>query len=172
MVRMNRFKFIFHFSLLFLLSIFLSSCICDNTHRNLDKPHIQNGIVLTFATEAAVAAYTYHYSTYQQDFLYTSQYFTPQGWNYFRAILEQSGDLNRVIKRKMIVSAIVINPPVLLGEGIYAGRYGWNIHVPLLVVYQNNKEIIKRNVMANLTVVRTPQIVGSRGLGVESFLAG
>jgi len=154
----------------------LSGCMAQTNGVSvgtLNKPNASPDIVLSWASEAAVAAYTYDYANYQTSLQTTSRYFTPGSWKSFMAALVASGNLTKIIKNKMTVSATVIGKPVLLAQGELAGRYSWRIQLPLLVTYQGAKTTTyQQSIIVTMLVVRTSPLEGSAGgLGIKQFIA-
>jgi intracellular multiplication protein IcmL len=172
MFSLERVSCIFTAIFILVFNLFLTSCASSSPNQNLNKPLASPAPVVAFANDAAVAANTYNYQTYQQTFQVVAQnYFTPEGWVAFKSALEQSGNLETAVAKKMVVSAVATGVPVILDQGVQAGRYAWNVQVPLLVTYENAKVKQQRNILVNMTVVRMPQVVGASGLGVQTFVA-
>ena len=73
----------------------------------LDRPIVNDQSILRWATTAAVSAYTFNFLNYRQQLQTASQYFTEDGWQNYMAKLQQSGNLDSVIKRQLIVLSLI-----------------------------------------------------------------
>ena len=77
----------------------------------LDIPVVSASALLQWANQAAVAAFSYNFANYRQALQDASEYFTPEGWKDFQAALESSNNLNAVITKKLVVSAVATGAP-------------------------------------------------------------
>ena len=70
----------------------------------LEVPMVSASALLSWANQAAVAAFSYNFANYRQALQDASDYFTPEGWKDFQAALESSNNLSAVITKKLVVS--------------------------------------------------------------------
>lgn len=140
------------------------------TTESVNQPNMPAISLLVWANEAAVTAYSYDFVHYRKELQTASQYFTPEGWKKFKEALDKSGNLDTVISKKLVVSAVATGVPVILEQGVNTGKYFWKVEMPMLVTYQNNSFIKNQNLVATMLVVRTPKNIGTRGLGIEQFV--
>ena len=137
----------------------------------LSQPNLSKAAVLQWASTAAVSAYTYNFVNYRKAFQDTSKYFTPEGWQEFMTKLENSQNLEAMKQKKLVVSAVATGAPVILQEGLVAGRYAWKIQMPLLVTYQSTSQQIQQSLLLTLMVTRTPTLNSPEGIGIAQFAA-
>jgi len=71
----------------------------------------------------------------------------------------------------MLVTAVATNAPVILSQGATQGIYRWQVSMPLLVIYQDPNTQAKQNLLVTMDIVRTKEFIGTRGLGISSFIA-
>lgn len=170
---------IFLFLLAISVSIALTGCMpkVEKTEFNgvsastLNKPNVPMSTVLVWANEAAAAVYSYDFVTYQKQLQTASQYFTPEGWQTYMTALTASGNLDKVVAHKMVVSAVDTGAPIILSQGELAGRYSWKVQMPLLVTYQNASIYQEQHLVITMLIVRTSPIENTRGLGIQQFVA-
>ena len=111
----------------------------------LDMPNQSDSAVLQWANEAAIAAYTYNFVNYNNELRGAARYFTRTGWGQFLAALKSSGSLETVKQKKLIVSAVATQAPIILKKGPLNGRYSWRIQMPINVTYQSASEFKKND---------------------------
>jgi len=139
-----------------------------NEYGSLTTP-VQETSIIAWANEAAISAYTYNFASYQKDFQKTSAYFTPKAWREFLSALKHSGNLETVIKKKLVISAVTTNKSHILEEGVKEGTYTWVVQVPLEVQYQSAFHNQKHPVLVTMTIERTPPHNGNKYLGITQF---
>lgn len=136
----------------------------------LDMPNQSDSAVIQWATQAAIAAYTYNFVNYNNELKTASRFFTRTGWGQFLAALKRSESLEIVKKKKLIVSAVAAKAPVILQKGVLNGRYQWRIQLPVLVSYQSASENMKQRHVVSLLVKRISTLETVRGIGISQFI--
>lgn len=137
----------------------------------LDQPNINSTAILQWATNAAVALYSYNFVNYRQAFTENRQYFTSEGWGAFLQQLQSSGSLSTVQSKKLIVSAVAAGVPVIVNEGAFKGRYFWRVQIPLLVNYEGESGSFQNHLLITVTIQRMSTLEREDGVGIEAFVA-
>lgn len=136
----------------------------------LDQPNLSDAALLQWANTAAIAAYNYNFINYRQALQDASQYFTPEGWQAFLDALKSSNNLDAVIAKKLIVSAVATGAPVILEQGPLMGKYSWKVQMPMLVTYQSASQFSQQNVTVTMLIARVPTLTSVRGIGIAQFI--
>lgn len=71
--------------------------------------------------------------------------FTSDAWQQFLLQLKDSGNLQAIDVKKIIVSAVISGAPVVAYQGMLDGRYAWKVQVPLLVTFVSASERFQKN---------------------------
>lgn len=137
----------------------------------LNKPNQSDSAILQWANQAAIAAYSYNYVTYRRELQAASEFFTREGWRDFTKELKGTNNLDAVISKKLIVSAVATQAPVILEKGILGGGYSWRVQMPLLVTYQSPSEFSQEKFVVTLLVQRVSSLNSARGIGIAQFIA-
>jgi intracellular multiplication protein IcmL len=127
--------------------------------------------LLQWANTAAIAAYTYNFVNYRQELQSASDFFTPEGWAEFTGALRTSNNLNSVIEKKLVVSAVATGAPVILDQGVINGAYTWTVQMPMLVTYQSASQVARQNIVVKMVIQRISTLNSARGIGISSFVA-
>lgn len=136
----------------------------------LDQPNQTDDSVISWATEAAVAAFSYSYVNYREELQASSGFFTADGWKLFLRALEDSNNLEAVKEKRFVVSARVVGVPKVLDKGFLGERYTWRIQIPLQVTYQNADEYTQQYNLVTLLVTRESTLNAPRGIGIAQFV--
>lgn len=142
-----------------------NQCASDLTQSNITQT-----AVLVWANEAAVSVFSYNFVNYETALQSASSYFTPDGWSAFSKSSEQTNNLNAVIEKKLIISAVATRSPIILQQGILDGRYSWRVQMPLLVTYQSASEYAQQSLIVTMLISRTSPYEGVRGIGITQFV--
>jgi intracellular multiplication protein IcmL len=160
---------------IFIAGFSLTACIQQparsKNESNLAEAYMTPAQVLVWANEAVVSTYTTNFVNYPQTLQTASHYFTPAAWKAYYETLKNSGQLETIIKKKLVVSTVATSAPIILNEGVKEGKYTWTVQMPVLIKYQNAHTAKTEHRVVNLSIVRTPQYIGTRGLGIQSFSA-
>lgn len=138
----------------------------------LDQPVVNQGELVQWASQAAVAAYTYNFVNWRDSLQQASQFFTPEGWNQFQQGLKATRNLDTVIAKKLVVTAVPTGAPVIADQGILNGRYAWRVQIPLLVTYEGaGGERIQQSILVNLVIMRVSTLDTPKGIAIAQFVA-
>jgi len=175
-----------YFSLLLLLAAFvlLGWTFYDRTHKTqapyytatdtlvpLDQPNLSTRVLLNWAVEAATTAYTFDFYNYRTVFENVRNYFTATGYDNFLSALQSSNTINDVVSKKLVVSSVITDNPIILNEGATPdGTYAWQVQFPLLVTYQSASEQMKQNMVLTLLIARVSTLESPKGVGIASFV--
>jgi len=136
----------------------------------LSEAMLSPGELLQWAHRAAIAAYTYNFVSYRDAMQQLQNQFTPDGWRYYEDALRVSRNLEMVIAKKLVVSAVATGTPVILDQAVIDGRYSWKVQIPLLVSYQSPNEQTQKPVIAMMIISRVPTVDMPKGIAIVSFV--
>lgn len=136
----------------------------------LDQPNQSDDDILQWASQAAMASFSYSYVDYRDELQASSGFFSGNGWSQFITALAASNNLEAVKAKGMVVSAQLTNPPTILKKEIINGLYTWRIEVPVLVTYQNDTQYTQQYNMVNLLVTRDSILNSPRGIGIDQLV--
>jgi intracellular multiplication protein IcmL len=150
-----------------------NKAICEvGTHRdNIVTP----ATLEDFAKDAAINAYSYDYVNYRRTINdVTGRYFTERGRKAFMRSLDDSGNLERVVKGRLIMKAFTTVAPQLESEGKEGDRRFWIIHVPMAIEFYVGGSIAPTNSQDFLAEVKVKQDQASalnpKGINVDSIV--
>ena len=133
------------------------------------EPNTSDSVVTQWADLACIGAFTYNFVNYESQLELASEYFTQNGWNSFMNSLKESNNLNTMISKKLVVSAVALSTPLILKKGIVNGVYSWRIQLPILVTYQSASEVTQMKMIINLLMTRISTRDNYKGVGIEQF---
>lgn len=134
------------------------------------QPNLSDATVLEWSNTAATAAYNYNFVNYRQALQQAADYFTPEGKQMFFSAIKSSNNLQAVISKKLIVSAVATGVPVILEQGLLAGRYTWKVQIPMLITFQSASQFSQQSVTVTMLVVRVSTLTSPRGIGIAQFI--
>ena len=137
----------------------------------LKYPNMSPPALLQWATQAAIAAYTYNYVNYRKELQAASAFFTPNGWSAFVKAVQGSTNLGAVKAKKIVMSAVARGAPVIVWQGLMNGRYAWKVQLPLLVTFQSASMLSQQYLVISMTIVRVDTVYSARGIGIGQFVA-
>ena len=136
----------------------------------LQQPNVDTRTLLSWATLAITASYSFDFVNYENTLQDIRKYYTTAGYDNFIDALNTNNLLEDVQSKKLIVSAVPIGTPVIVHEGIMKDYYAWNIQVPLLISFQGPNETRRLKHSVSLLVTRVPTIDAPKGIGIAQFV--
>lgn len=101
-----------------------------------------------------------------------SYYFTADGYSSYLKAIETSGFKEDIIKKKLKITLLAMQNPVLINGGSVGDLEFWRLRVPVLISYLGGKEIVTAQKMIEVLVVRVPAYKNEKGLAISEFIMG
>ena len=144
----------------------------------LDKPSypdlkIMEAEVQSWALEGARRIFSYDYLNYSEQMSSGQSYFTVRGWNKYLKSLEQSQNLNTVLKQQMIVNFVPMGPPQILESKIIEGRLAWAVEIPAKIQYIAHTESragFEQIGKVRLVLLRISLVDSPKGIGIDQVI--
>lgn len=139
----------------------------------LSSPNVTPSSLIKWATQAATNAYTIDFYHYKDNIEAVRDYFTIEGYAGYKRALDESDSLKKIIKEKLIVSAVATDTAVIMEEGTVNDIYTWKIQVPLLLNYQGaSTTSTSKSIAVGLLVTRVPTDQAPKGIGIAQIVDG
>jgi intracellular multiplication protein IcmL len=137
----------------------------------LTQPNVSPAALLQWANTAVIAVNAYDFFNYRDALQKASEYFTTEGWQAYLSQLKASRNLNTVLEKKLVVSAVATQAPVIIREGILDGAYAWTVQIPIIVTYQSASEYNQQSLIVTLIIKRISTLTNLNGIGISSYIA-
>ena len=135
----------------------------------LRQPMVSQAELLSWTTQVAVSVYNFSFVNWRKQLQDAAANFSPEGWQSYQNALKKSRNLETVISKKLVVTAVPTGAPVILNQGVIRGRYSWKVNMPMLVTYQSASTTFQQPVTVTLLVSRIPVLNNPKGIAVVSF---
>lgn len=133
------------------------------------SPNLYSSTIITWASKAAVAAYTFDFANYNTQLSAARPYFTEAGWASFRSSVAPA--IASVVQKQLIVSSVVNGAPIISNQGPLADYdYVWRVQLPFLVTYQAAEGVSQNNYTVILTIIKVPSNINPAGIGIDQFI--
>jgi intracellular multiplication protein IcmL len=143
----------------------------DGQRRSLNaylEPNLLSTTITTWASKAAVAAYTFDFVNYAKQLEFARPYFTEAGWGAYQAALAPL--LQRVSQNQLFVNGVVVGDPVISNQGDLPGYgYSWRVQIPFLVTYQSAGSSKSQNFLIDMLIVKVPTTINPDSIGIDKF---
>jgi len=140
-----------------------------------DSPRVSPATVADYAKDAVINSYSYDYINYRANLNAAgSKWYTDEGRRAFLKTLDDSGNLERVIKGRMILRSMTTQSPQLEETGTYPGgqRY-WLVQVPIGIEFYVGGDLqpkTRQDFLAAVTIVEVPaSATNIKGIAVDSL---
>jgi len=138
------------------------------------EPRVTPATLVEFAKDAVLNAYSYDYVNYRETLnQVAAKWFTSEGRKAFMRSLDESGNLERVIKGRLILRAMATHVPQLEEEGRRGFQRYWVVQVPIAIEFYSGNEQqpkTRQDFLAGVTIVQTPpSATNPKGIAVDSI---
>lgn len=128
-----------------------------------------------YAKDSVVEAYTYDYVNYRSAINeVATRRFTDAGRKQYLASLQESGNLDRVIKGRLVLRAMATRTPQIEEEGRRGMRRYWVVIVPVAIEFYSGGENTPRSrqdFMAHVTILEQEASAANlKGIAVDSLV--
>lgn len=137
----------------------------------LERPNVSTRALLSWATLAATATFTFDFVNYKDQIEALHDYFTTDGYDNFMTSIQNAETLSTIEEKKLILSAVAIGPAIVLTEENNGDKRNWRIQVPLLVRYQSANVDETRQQVVDLLVTQVSTQDAPKGIGIAQYVA-
>lgn len=137
----------------------------------LERPNVSTRALLSWATLAATATFTFDFVNYKDQIEALHDYFTTDGYDNFLTSIQNAETLSTIEEKKLILSAVAIGPAIVLTEENNGDKRNWRIQVPLLVRYQSANVDETRQQVVDLLVTQVSTQDAPKGIGIAQYVA-
>lgn len=135
----------------------------------LSAPVLTNNFITQWAGMTATSIFNLSFSDYQQQLASLHPHFTDAGWDKLTSALKSSGMIDEVVNNRLILSAVISAPPVVLSEVIINGRFTWRVQMLVLVTYTSPSQQTQRTYVVTMDVQRVPTLDVAQGIQIINF---
>lgn len=135
-----------------------------------DRPNVSTNALLNWATLAATATFSFDFVNYEKQVEALKDYFSNDGYTNFVTSLNETGMLDEIQEKKLIVSSVAIGPAIILREENKKGNHSWRIQVPLLVRYQSASVNETRQQLVEILVTQVSTRDAPKGIGIAQYV--
>jgi intracellular multiplication protein IcmL len=136
---------------------------------SLSEPVVTKSYLLQWASLSAQMSYNLNFTDYKEQIQSVRPYFTANGFIKYQQALKDSGLLDTVISKKVMMSAIVSGDVVVIRDFIENGRHNWVIQLPMLVTFQSASETRHVHAYVTMRVQRVPVLNAENGIQISDF---
>ena len=137
----------------------------------LTEPNLSPPALMSWVAQAASETLTFGFNDYRRRLQESSRNFTRRGWQSFTDALQRSKIIDLVEQNEQVISAVPKGAPILMQEGINAGRYQWTVQMPIILTYQSAAKTRSDSLLLTLVIVRVPRLESPNGVGIEQWIA-
>lgn len=137
-----------------------------------DIPHQSDKAITEFASLAVVAANTLNFLTAEDHYKKSRPFFTRAGWEQYTLALQSSNILNEIQAKGLIVTAVVVRPPIILQKGPLNGVYSWRVQLVVLITYSASVSRPTVRLPVTMLIQRTSTLDTIQGIGISEFTVG
>lgn len=137
----------------------------------LNEPNLSTPALMSWVAQASTEVMTFGFNDYRRRLQEASRNFTRRGWESFTGALQRSRIIELVEANQQVLTAAPQGAPIVVSEGLVAGRYQWEIQIPLILTYQAGSRTRTDKLLVTLVVVRVPRLESPNGVGIEQWVA-
>jgi len=137
----------------------------------LSEPNLSTPALMSWVAQAATEVMTFGFNDYRRRLQEASRNFTRRGWESFTGALERSRIIELVEANQQVLTAAPQGAPIVVSEGLVAGRYQWEVQMPLVLTYQAGARTRTDRLLVTIVSVRVPRLESANGVGIEQWVA-
>jgi len=139
----------------------------------LSSPVVKPAKLLDWAQQTVIAAYTFNFTNYRDVFTQLQKSFTGGGLKEYNKMLQDSRILDTIINKKLFMSAVATQKPILISDGVIDGHYAWTVQVPIQVTYKlettANGQPVQQSFNVTVIIVRIPNLDNPKEIAINHF---
>lgn len=141
---------------------------------SIQEPYLSKGDLVQWVSNVVPHLFDVNFMYMDEQLLQLKKYFTNNGYEVFMNQFKNNIPKNEVAKKKLFVEATLLGAPFILSDssltGLIAGRYAWDIQVPIKISYSGLSNENDLLLTLKLTVVRTETIDNLTGVLIHDVI--
>ncbi len=137
----------------------------------LSEPNLSTPALTSWAAQAATEVMTFGFHDYRRRLQESSRNFTRTGWDSFTKAMDRARIIQLVEAQQQVVTSAPESAPIVVSEGVVAGRYQWMVQMPLVVNYQSAGGERTDHLLIQMVIVRVPRLESPNGVGIEQWVS-
>lgn len=125
--------------------------------------------VTNWLTDALVEIYSFDFLNYNRRVQEADKYFTDNGYTKYLNALEVSNIKTSVIDKKLIITTVPLNNPILVNSGNIDGVDFWRFKVPVLINFTGGDKPLSTKSIIDVYVQQVPAYVSHKGIAITGF---
>lgn len=129
----------------------------------LSEPVLTEQGLLNWTTEVLTSAISIDFLHWREKLQSVREHFATDAFESFLASLNSSGMLDLVRDKRLNISAVITQAPVITKSGILEGVASWQIEFPLLASYESSggvettQKLVAQVLVSRASTVKTPR---------------
>jgi len=137
----------------------------------LSKPAISQSGLFSWTTRKVTETLSLDFVHWRKKLMDVKPAYTEEAFSQLIGSLRDSGNLEMVQKKKLVMSATVQRSPVVKAKGMVKGRMTWKLEFPINLTYESSERVVSsQKLMCNVMVRRVPVIEHPRGVNIEQIV--
>lgn len=139
---------------------------------SLSEPGLTDAELLNWVTEAMIVSFSFNYNNYDNIAEKIEDYFDPSGIASYLKMIATHPQIQQVVSKKLILSGRPTAAPRLAQDGVVDGRYAWQILLPFILKFNNQKIRSESELTLEILIIRTPiqeAPLGVKIVGIQDF---
>ncbi|MGD0465972.1 MAG: DotI/IcmL/TraM family protein [Gammaproteobacteria bacterium] len=134
----------------------------------LEQPGLTDAELLNWVTEAMIVSFSFNYHNYENISEKIDEYFDSAGIASYLKMITEHKQIQQVVDKKLILSGRPTAAPRVVQDGVVDGRYAWQVLLPFILKFNNQKTKVDTELTLNILIVRTPEQQASLGVKIVS----
>lgn len=123
----------------------------------LNEPALTDAELLNWLTEAMIVSFSFNYHNYNKIAEKIEEYFDSTGIESYLKMITSSKQIQQVVNKKLILSGRPTAAPRIVQDGVVDGIYAWQIYLPFIFKFNNQKISVNSELTLDILVVRAPE---------------
>lgn len=137
----------------------------------LDRPVLTQQGLLNWVSETVTNAVSLDFLEWREKLSKVREHFDDAAFKSFMQALESSGMLAMVKEKRLSISAVITQAPVIIASGLISGKATWKIEFPMVISYESSQGVeTTQHLIASVLVRRASTITTPRGVVIQQII--
>lgn len=137
----------------------------------LNEPFVSQDGLFNWTTKTITETFSFDFVHWRDQLMSTRQNYTEQAFEDLIGSLKNSGNLEMVRERRLVLSTSIVRSPVITAQGEIRGRMAWRMEFPLKLTYESSEGVVaSRDLMCEVLVHRVQVTDHPRGIKIAQVI--
>lgn len=137
----------------------------------LSQPVLTDDRIIQWVNYSVVQSLSLDFAHWKEQLGNVRKLYFPKSFDAFVIALKESGILEKIVKEKLVVTAVTDTSPIITNKGEIAGKYTWKLSFPIKLSFEGGTGVLNTQTLdVTILVQRADTRIYPQGVAIKQVV--